>query len=240
MMELSNLGRSYGSLRALDGVSLTVRGGEIIGLLGANGAGKSTLLRTAAGLQAPDQGSVLIAGVDLWRDPIPAKQRLGYAAEEPPFYDELSGDEYLAFVAGVRGLDPSAARARTEELAARFGLRERMNEPVRQFSHGMRKKLSFLAAVLHRPAVLLCDEAFEGFDVEAALAAKEEVRGLAGAGCAVLFSSHVTETIERLCDRVVMLHRGRVARTLERSDWGSSGEDLSVLEREFLSMIRGR
>ena len=237
MMELANLGRSYGSLRALDSVSLTVRGGEIVGLLGANGAGKSTLLRTAAGLQAPDQGSVLIAGVDLWRDPIPAKQRLGYAAEEPQFYEELSAEEYLAFVAGVRGLDPSSAHTRADELAARFGLRERMSEPVRQFSHGMRKKLSFLAAILHRPAVLLCDEAFEGFDVEAALAAKEEVRALAAAGCAVLFSSHVTETIERLCDRVVILHRGRVARILERPAWGSSGEEISVLEREFLSVV---
>lgn len=239
MMELSDLGRSYGRLRALDAVSLVVRGGEIVGLLGANGAGKSTLLRTAAGLQAPDQGSVRIAGADLWKDPIPAKQRLGYAAEEPQFYEELSAEEYLAFVAGVRGLDPISARARTHELADRFGLRERMNEPVRQFSHGMRKKVSFLAAVLHRPAVLLCDEAFEGFDVEAALAAKEEVRSLAATGCAVLFSSHVTETIERLCSRVVMLHRGRVARTLERSVWGNTGAEVSVLEREFLSMIRG-
>lgn len=239
MMELTDLGRSYGTLRALAGVSLAVRGGEIAGLLGANGAGKSTLLRTAAGLQAPDQGSVRIAGVDLWSDPIPAKQRLGYAAEEPQFYEELSAEEYLAFVAGVRGLDPDTARARAHELAERFGLRGRMSEPVRQYSHGMRKKLSFLAAVLHRPAVLLCDEAFEGFDIEAALAAKAEVRSLAAAGCAVLFSSHVTETIERLCDRVVMLHGGRVARVLDRSVWGSTGAEVSVLEREFLSMIRG-
>ena len=240
MMELTDLGRSYGTLRALDAVSLVVRGGEIVGLLGANGAGKSTLLRTAAGLQAPDQGSVRIAGVDLWNDPIPAKQRLGYAAEEPQFYEELSAEEYLAFVAGVRGLDPRAARGRAQELADRFGLRERMNEPVGQYSHGMRKKVSFLAAVLHRPAVLLCDEAFEGFDVEAALAAKEEVRALAAAGCAVLFSSHVTETIERLCDRVVMLHRGRVARMLDRDVWGGTGAEVSILEREFLSMIHGR
>jgi len=239
MMEVSGLGRSYGSLRALDGVSFTVGGGEIMGLLGANGAGKSTLIRTSAGLQAPDQGTVSIAGVDLWCDPIPAKQRLGYAAEEPQFYEELSADEYLAFVAGVRGLDPAPARERAHDLAARFGLRERMNEPVRQFSHGMRKKLSFVAAVLHRPAVLLCDEAFEGFDVEAALAAKDEVRERAAAGCAVLFSSHVTETIERLCDRVVILHRGRVARVLERAAWGSAREEVSVLEREFLSVIRG-
>ena len=238
MMEAVELSRAYGGLQALAAVSFQVRAGEIVGLLGANGAGKSTLIRTAAGLQAPDSGTVRVAGVDLWADPIPAKQRLGYASEEPAFYEELSVDEYLSFLVSVRGLDPAAARARATDLVARFGLGERMNEPVRQYSHGMRKKLSFVAAVLHRPAVLLCDEALEGFDAEAALAAKDELRALARGGCAVLFSSHVTETIERLCDRVVLLHRGRIARTLERAEWGSTPAELSPLERAFLDVIR--
>ena len=239
MIELLEVSRSYGELLALDRVSLEVRGGEIVGLLGANGAGKSTLLRTASGLQAPDHGQVRIAGVELWSDPVPAKQRLGYAAEEPVFYEELSADEYLAFVTGVRALEPAAARARTRELAERLGLAARMDEPVRQLSHGMRKKLSFVAAILHRPAALLCDEALEGFDAEAALAAKSELRTLAHGGAAVLFSSHVTETVERLCDRVVLLHQGRVARTLTRAEWGGGEIAASPLERAFLELIRG-
>jgi len=103
----------------------------------------------------------------------------------------------------------------------------------------MRKKLSFLAAILHQPAVLLCDEALEGFDAEASLAAKEELRALAAGGTAVVFSSHVTEAIERLCDRVVMLHRGAVARELERGEWGAPGPSLSPLERAFLDVVRG-
>jgi ABC-2 type transport system ATP-binding protein len=101
----------------------------------------------------------------------------------------------------------------------------------------MRKKLSFVAAVLHRPAALLCDEALEGFDAAAALVAKQELRGLAKQGCAVLFSSHVTETIERLCDSVILLHQGRVARTLQRSEWGGVTPELSPLEREFLDVV---
>ncbi len=237
MMEVVALSRAYGELKALDRVSLSVGAGEIVGLLGPNGAGKSTLIRTAAGLQVPDSGVIRIAGSDLWADPIPAKQRLGYASEEPVFYEELSADEFLSFVAAVRGLDPAAARARAVELARSLGLAERMNEPVRQFSHGMRKKLSFLSAVLHRPAVLLCDEALEGFDVEAGLAAKSELRDMARAGCAVLFSSHVTETVERLCDRAGLLHRGRGARTVARSDWGSGPPGMSALERAFLEVI---
>jgi len=236
MLSVDGLTRRYGSLLALDQVSLEVRPGEIVGLLGPNGAGKSTLLRTAAGLQPPDSGAVRLAGADLWKQPIEAKQRLGYAAEEPTFYEELSAEEYLAFVSGIRGLDPAATRARVDALAGALGLADRLREPVRGYSHGMRKKLSFLAAVLHRPAVLLCDEALEGFDAAAALAAKNELRALGAQGAAVLFSSHVTETMERLCDRVVLLWRGRIARTLDRAAWGSPAPGPGPLERELLSL----
>jgi ABC-2 type transport system ATP-binding protein len=236
MLRVEGLGRRYGELVALDDVSFEVAPGEIVGLLGANGAGKSTLLRTAAGLQPPDAGRVVVGGVDLWQSPVEGKRRLGYAAEEPTFYEELSAEEHLLFVATVRELDPVAARGRARELFERLGLAGRTNEPVHHYSHGMRKKLSFAAAVLHAPAALLCDEALEGFDASGALAAKEELRGLARAGCAILFSSHVTETIERLCDRAVLLHRGRVVRSLDRAAWGAPSPGPSPLEREFLAV----
>jgi ABC-2 type transport system ATP-binding protein len=239
MLRVAGLTRRYGALTALDEVSFAVAPGEIAGLLGANGAGKSTLLRTAAGLQPPDAGTVTIDGIDLWTSPVEAKRRLGYAAEEPSLYEELSAEEYLAFVAAVRGLDAATARPRAARLLDTFGLASRTREAVRCFSHGMRKKLSFIAAVLHRPPVLLCDEALEGFDAGAAMAAKGELLALASGGAAVLFSSHVTETIERLCDRVVMLHLGRVARVVERSSWGSPPAGPSPLEREFLTMAGG-
>jgi ABC-2 type transport system ATP-binding protein len=237
MLELVGLGRAYGARVALDSVTLSVPAGSIVGLLGANGAGKSTLLRTAAGLQPPDSGTVRIAGIDLWSDPVAAKHRLGYAAEEPALYEELSADEYLAFVASVRGLAPDGGRRRARALTDALGLAGRTDEPVERYSHGMRKKLAFAAAVLHRPAVLLCDEALEGLDASAALAAKQEIRDLAAAGAAVLFSSHVTETIERLCDSVVVLHRGRVERRLDRSAWGGHEPGPSPLEREYLAVV---
>ena len=238
MLEVAGLTRSYGALRALEDVSFRVEPGTIVGLLGANGAGKSTLLRTAAGLQPPDRGSVKVGDVDRWEKPVEAKRHLGYAAEEPTFYEELSAGEYLAFVAAVRGLEPAEASARAGDLLARLGLAERRDEPVRRFSHGMRKKLSFVAAVLHRPPVLLCDEALEGFDAASNLAAKDELRALAAAGTAILFSSHVTETIERLCDRAVLLHQGRVARLLDRASWGAPERGPSPLERTFLEVSR--
>jgi ABC-2 type transport system ATP-binding protein len=238
VIEIRGLRRSYGERLALDGVSLEVRPGEIVGLLGANGAGKSTLLRTAAGLQPPDEGFVRLAGHDVWAEPLAARAALGYAAEEPSFHEELSAGEHLAFVAAVRGLEPGDARARAAGLAGRLDLAARLDDPVRGYSHGMRKKTSFLAAVLHRPRALLCDEALEGFDAPSALEAKAELRALAGAGSAILFSSHVTETVERLCDRVVLLHAGRVAREMTREEWGAPAEEHSALERAFLATIR--
>jgi ABC-2 type transport system ATP-binding protein len=237
MLRIEGLSRSYGPRLALDSVSLEVPPGRILGLLGANGAGKSTLIRTAAGLQPPDAGRVSVNGVDLWARPTEAKRALGYAPEAPSFYEELSAAEYLSFLAGVRGMDPAPAREESARWLARLGLDDRADEPVRRFSYGMRKKLSFAAAVLHRPRVLLCDEALEGFDAGAALVAKQVLRSLAADGCAILFSSHVTETIERLCDRVVILHRGRVARLLDRDEWGGDAQDLSPLERRFLDIL---
>jgi len=236
VLVIEALGCDYDGRAALDGVSFEVAGGEIVGLLGANGAGKSTLLRIGAGLQPPTRGAVRVRGADVWRQPLEAKRALGYAAEEPALYESLSLFEYLEFIAAVRGLDPAAARARAGDLAGRLGLAGREDEPVRSYSHGMRKKASLLAAVLHRPAVLLCDEALEGFDAAAALAAKQELRELAAAGTAILFSSHVTETIERLCARVLILERGRVARELKRSDWGTPDSGISPLERVFLEI----
>ena len=239
MLTVRSLTRRYGERLALDGVTFEVRPGEIVGLLGANGAGKSTLLRTAAGLQPPDEGAVEVAGHDVWLAPIEARRALGYAAEEPRFHEELSAAEHLAFVAAVRGLEPAAAQRRAGELAAAFDLLAQLDEPVRGYSHGMRKKTSFLAALLHQPAVLLCDEALEGFDAPSALAAKDELRSLAAQGTAILFSSHVTETVERLCDRVIMLHQGRIARSLARGEWGTADAGHSPLEREFLAIARG-
>ena len=238
MLTLEGLTRRYGTRPALDHASLEARPGEILGLLGPNGAGKSTLLRTAAGLQPADEGRVSVGGVDLEGDPIEARRRLGYAAEEPAFYGELSANEHLAFVAAIRGLAPAAARERSERLLAALDLADRADEPVGGLSHGMRKKLSFAAAVLHRPSVLLLDEALEGFDAASALAAKLELRESAARGCAVLFASHVVETVERLCDRVVILHLGRVVRCLARAEWGGPEPGPSPLEREFLSVLQ--
>ena len=238
MIAVSKVTHRYGARVALEDVSFDVAGGHITGLLGANGAGKSTLMRVCAGLQAADAGSVTIAGRDLAGDPIAARRELGYMAEEPSCYEELSAFEYLSFLAGVRSLDSGEAERDARRLLGRLQLLERAGEPIERYSHGMRKKLSFIAAVLHRPRALFCDEALEGFDLEASIAAREELVALAAGGTAVLFSSHVATELERLCDSLVLLHRGRVVRTLARSEWNASSPDPSALERLFLDIVR--
>jgi ABC-2 type transport system ATP-binding protein len=240
MLRASRLVRHYGTRCALERVSLAVSPGEIVGVLGANGAGKSTLMRLLAGVLLPDSGSVEVDGVALASDPVAAKQRMGFAPEEPSLYAELDAMHYLEFIGAVRGLEPREARARALGLLDRLGLSSRAGEPAGQLSHGMRKKLSFAAATLARPALLLCDEALEGFDVGASFAAKQELVALARAGCAVLFSSHVTETVERLCDRVLVLHEGRLVRSLERAQWGGEPGHVSPLEQMYIESIRPR
>jgi ABC-2 type transport system ATP-binding protein len=158
-------------------------------------------------------------------------------AEEPTFYDELSAFEYLSFLAALRALDPAESSREARRLLDRLGLADRAGEPVERYSHGMRKKLSFAAAALHHPRALLCDEAIEGFDLEASIAARAELRALASGGTAVLFTSHVAAELERLCDVVVVLHRGRIVRTLARAEWGGSSPEPSVLERAFLDAV---
>ena len=238
MIRARALTRRYGERVALDGVSLQVGPGETVGLLGPNGAGKSTLVRICAGLQVPDSGSVEVDGLDLWARPVESRARLGYMPDEPEFYDELSALEFLSFLAAVHGLDPGDGKARAARLLDRLGLGARATEPVERYSHGMRKKLSFAAAVLHRPRVLLCDEALEGFDLEASLAARDELVALAHDGTAIVLSSHVASQLERLCDRIVMLCDGRVVRTLARADWGGTTPGPSALERAFLEVVR--
>jgi len=236
MVELRGVRHRYEGRVVLDIERFAVPPGALIAIVGPNGAGKSTLLRIAAGLQPPARGAVRVHDADVWRQPLEAKRWSGYAAEEPSFYESLSLSEYLAFIVSVRALDGRAAQARIRDLLPRLGLAGREDEPVRSYSHGMRKKASLLAAVLHRPAVLLCDEALEGFDAAAALAAKQELRDLAAAGTAFFFSSHVTETMERLCARVLILERGRIVRELKRSEWGTPDSGISPLERVFLEI----
>jgi ABC-2 type transport system ATP-binding protein len=207
---VDGLTKRYGPRRALDGVSFAVGGGEIVGLLGPNGAGKSTTLGVVATLLAFDAGTVVVADRPLPAGAAEARRALGFVPQQIALYPSLSAAENLRFFARALGLSARAARAAATDALARYGLAERADEPVVRFSGGMRRRLNVACGVLHRPSLVLLDEPVVGVDPQSRERIFEAVLGMAREGAAVLYSTHQMEEAERLCDRIVLLDRGRV------------------------------
>ena len=203
------LTRRYGSVTAVDALDLDVGPGEIVGFLGPNGAGKTTTLRLCCGLLRPDAGEVWIAGHALDREPLAARARLGFVPDRPFLYERLTAVEMLDHLAALYGLDPALARARGVALLERLGLGADADQLIARYSLGMRQKTAVAAALLHDPPLAMLDEPLQGLDPQGARALKDLLRERAARGQGALVSTHLLEVAERLCDRVVILHRGR-------------------------------
>ena len=208
-IEVEGLVQEYGDLRVLDGVSFRVERGEVFGYLGPNGAGKSTTVKVLLGLLEPSAGRVRVAGVDLAHDPLGAKEKIGFLPEVLSLYEALTPEEHLSFVARLRGLPEDVIERRSRALFEAFGLAERSRQPIRTFSKGMRQKVALSLAFIHRPEVLILDEPLAGLDATAALILKDLIRGFAKRGTSVLYCSHVLDVVERVCDRALILNRGK-------------------------------
>jgi ABC-2 type transport system ATP-binding protein len=208
MIELRSLTKTYGSFTAVNGIDLVVPRGELFGFLGPNGAGKTTTLRMIAGILRPSAGSVRIAGIDVVRDPVAAKARLGFIPDRPFIYEKLTGAEFLRFVAGLYGHDEASVAARAGELLALFDLEEWRDELVESYSHGMRQKLIIASAFVHRPEVIVVDEPMVGLDPKAARTLKELFREYVRRGNTIMMSTHTLEVAEGLCDRIAIIQRG--------------------------------
>jgi ABC-2 type transport system ATP-binding protein len=239
MIELHALSKSYdrGRVPAVKDLTLTVKTGELFGVLGLNGAGKSTTIRMIAGLLRPDAGRVLLNGVDVRRDPLRAKAMLGYCPDEPLLYETMSGARFLGFIADVFGVPADARVTRARELAERFELTDALGDPISSYSHGMRQKLSLAAALLHDPQVLVLDEPMVGLDPRAAFVLKQTMRQLCEAGKTVFFSTHIMEVAERLCDRVGIIDHGQLLAAAPLEELRrNAGEQGATLEKLFLEM----
>ena len=208
-ISVQGLVHEFGELRALDGVSLHVRAGEVFGYLGPNGAGKSTTVKILLGLLQPKAGTVEVAGVDLAVDPLGVRERIGYLPEIISLYEALTPEEHLQFVARLRGMEADVIERRSRALFEAFDLTDRAREPIRTFSKGMRQKVALALAFVHRPPVLILDEPLAGLDATAALILKDLIRGFAERGTAVLYCSHVLDVVERVCDRAMILNKGK-------------------------------
>ena len=236
-LEVRDLVRRYGRTTAVDGLSLGVGAGEIVGFLGPNGAGKTTTLRCCSGLLRPDSGEIVIGGASLAREPLKARARVGFVPDQPFLYDRLTAWEFLDFVGAVYDVPERLARERGATLLARLGMREAADDLVETYSLGMRQKVSIAAALIHEPPLLLLDEPLVGLDPLSARALKDLLRERAARGLGVLVSTHLLDVAERLCDRVIVLHHGR-QRAEGTLDELRAGRVDSTLEEVFLALTR--
>ena len=204
------LAKRFGSVVAVAGVDLDVVRGRFFGLVGPNGAGKTTTLAMATGLLRPDAGGARVDGVDVWGEPLLARARMGVLPEGLRLFERLSGRELLTFTGRLRGMDPAEIEERAGELLAVLGLTGAGDQLVVDYSTGMRKKVALAAALLHNPAVLFLDEPFEAVDPVSARTIREVLRAFTGRGGTVVFSSHVMDLVERICDDVAVMAQGRV------------------------------
>ena len=209
LIEIENVSKRYGSVRALENVSLRMEGSGIMGLLGRNGAGKTTLINILTGYLAPTEGRVLIDGHDPLLQPSDAKRRLGYLPEQPPLYDEMTVREYLCFAAALRGVAPRAIPAHVDEVMELTGLSDMRRRLLGHLSKGYRQRAGMAQALCGDPEVLVLDEPTVGLDPKQIT----EIRGLIrtlSRGRTILFSSHILSEVQQLCDHVVILDRGEV------------------------------
>lgn len=211
-VELRGLVKRFGDNTAVDHLNLYVPTGSWFGVVGPNGAGKTTTIRMTVGLLEPDEGTVRICGRDVWPDPTEIKRIVGVLPDDLRLFERLTGEELLLYVGLLRRLDRDDVMHRSTELLELLGLERSANELVADYSTGMRKKIALAAALVHSPSVLLLDEPFESVDPVSSKIIVQVLQHYRAAGGTIVFSSHVMDTVERLCDRVAIVSDGRVAR----------------------------
>ncbi len=236
-VDVNHVSKSFGNRHAITNVTFSVRGGEVLGLLGPNGSGKSTLMKTIVGIIKPDTGSIQVLGTDVTSDPVAIKAIIGYVPESPRLYEFLSGVEYLDFVADIHMVAKEERQERIVEFFKALDLEGRENELIHGYSQGMKQKLAIAAALLHHPRVLILDEPLNGLDPRSARIVKDVLHKFRDNGVPTIFSTHVLEIADAICDRIIIMDSGQIiaeGTTQElKTRAGSAG---STLEEIFLKL----
>lgn len=239
MIKAEHLSMVYGKgPKAVDDLSFEIRPGEIVGFAGPNGAGKTTVIKMLTGILKPKEGSASIHGFDIVQEPVQAKRNFAYVADDPDVLLQLTGLEYINYIADLYGISVEERKSRIKDLVARFGMEDALGTPMREYSHGMRQKTMIIAALVHNPPAWILDEPMTGLDPTAAYTLKQMMRKHADNGNAVLFSTHVLEVAEKLCDRILIINHGKflyqgTIQELEAAHLGKS------LETIFIEMTGG-
>ena len=236
MIELKDLHKAFGAVKAVDGVSFVARDGEITGLLGPNGAGKTTTLRMLYTLMKPDRGQVLVDGIDAAVDPLAVRRRLGVLPDARGLYKRLTSRENIDYFGRLQGMDQAAIDRRRDDLVKALGMDEIIDRRTEGFSQGQRVKTAIARALIHDPRNCILDEPTNGLDVMATRAMREFLRRLRAEGRCVLFSSHIMQEVAALCDRIVVIAHGRVVANATPDELrAQAGSD--NLEEAFVKVI---
>ena len=236
MIELERLTKRYGAFTAVDDLSLQVARGEIFGFLGPNGAGKTTTIRMMMGLLQPTEGRIRLGGFDLAEQPIDAKRLSGFVPDRPFLYEKLTAVELLRFCADLYEVPATVRDARLEKLLGVFDLSEWRGELIESYSHGMKQRLAFAAALLHEPQLLVVDEPMVGMDPRGARVLRSLLRSLALGGTTLFLSTHSLEVAEALCDRIGIIQSGRLIAIGTLDELRSRAGDAQRLEEVFLKL----
>ena len=212
MIKVKNVTKLYGSKKALDKVSLEVKGGEIFAFIGHNGAGKTTLIKSICGIIEFDEGEILIDGKSIKDYPIECKKKMAYIPDDPELYEDMKAISFINFVCDMYDVPTKVREQNIERFAKMFGMEKELGNVISSFSHGMKQKIALIAALSHEPKILIMDEPFVGLDPKAIFDMKEIMRGIVKNGGTIFFSTHILDVAEKLCNRVAIVKRGKIVK----------------------------
>ena len=229
MIEIKNVSKKYSNHLAVDDLTLTIPNGKVVGLLGPNGAGKSTTLKMIAGILSIDKGNISIDGKDIFLQPDEAKENFGYVFDTPDMFLTMKGVDFLNFISSIYSIDRKEAMDYALNLAEKMDMKTDLNKYIADLSHGMRQKIFIISSLMHKPNNWILDEPLVGLDPKSAFQVKEIMRDIAEDNRTVLYSTHVLETAEKICDEVAIIDKGKLV-------FYGTVEDLKILENEDASL----
>ena len=237
MLSIKNLNKKYKKNEkfSVRNLNLTLSDGEIFGFLGKNGAGKSTTIKCMTGIIPFDSGEISICGHDIKKDPINAKMNIGYVPDDHAVYDNLTGREYAAFMGNVYGVEKVTLEKRIDKFAKLFSMTKFLDKQIRSYSHGMKQKICIIAALIHNPKFWVLDEPLMGLDPQSIAEIKGYMLEHKRLGNTVFFSSHNIDLVEKMCDRVGIMHNGQLLEIIDLKKFAKTGKSL---EEHFLSITR--
>lgn len=237
MISLKNITKTYGNgIKAVDGISLDIKSGEIFGFLGPNGAGKTTTIKMITGILPIDEGEIIVDGYSITKEPLQAKMHMGYVSDNPNVFERLKGLEYLNFMADIYRVPSEGRKEKILKLADEFEITNALNDKLQSYSHGMKQKIIVIGVLLHNPGVWILDEPLSGLDPKSSFTLKEIMRNHANKGKTVMFSTHVLEVAEKICDRIAIINKGKIVFLGTLEEMKNTAKKDASLEKMFLEM----